>query len=543
MFDCILKNGLVVDGSGAPGFVSDVAIHNGRVAALGRLDGYAERVIDAAGLVVSPGFIDIHSHTDSGLLIDPRAESKVTQGVTLELCGNCGFSPGPCIDEAARAEQQSWREKHEIEEDWQTLGEFLTVLEDRPIGINFATLVGHANLRSTAVGLANREAAPEELDCMRQLAAQAMEEGAFGLSTGLIYAPSCFGTLDEIASVAQAVAPFGGIYASHIRSEREAIVEAVKEAIEIGTRAGVGVQIAHHKACGSANWGKVQATLGLIEEAREAGTDVTVDQYPYIASATTLAILLPDWVHDGGDRAAMERIREQREELVAYLRRSNEPGGWIAGDGGFASVVVSSVRTEANRYVEGHDLPWIAQQRGSTPEETALDLLLEEEMSVSMVHFVQCEEDIHTVMRKPFAMIGSDASARATSGYLAKGKPHPRAFGTFARVLGRYVREKQVLPLETAVRKMTALPAAKLGLTDRGILREGSWADMVVFDPGRIVDRATYEDPHQTCEGVEFVFVNGRIAVERGDLTGELPGRVLRRGHLTADDSRSSTRD
>lgn len=529
MFDILIENALVMDGGGGPGYIADLGISDGKIAAIGRLDTPAARVMNASGLVASPGFVDIHSHTDSSLLIDPRAQSKITQGITLEVCGNCGFSPAPCVDEVGRAELQNWRDKHDIEDDWSSMDEFLSVLERRNTGINFLTLVGHANLRSAAVGLDDREASPEETEQMKRMAAQAMREGAFGVSSGLIYAPSSFGNTDELVNLAQAVAPYGGIYASHIRSERDEIVDAVKEAIEIGRRAGVPVQIAHHKACGSHNWGKVKTTLELVREARETGTDVSVDQYPYTASATTLAILLPDWVHDGGDKAALERIRDKREELIAYLAAANEVGGWIASDGGYSSVVVSSVRTDRNRGCEGKNIIEISQERGSSPEETVLDLLAEEGMSVSMVHFAQCEEDVLTVMRSPHAMIGTDASARSTTGKLARGKPHPRTFGTFPRVLGRYVREQQVISLETAIRKMTSMPAQKLRLIDRGMLAPGYWADVVVFDPDKIMDKATYSEPHQICEGIEYVFVNGCLAVEHGELTGELAGRVIRR--------------
>jgi N-acyl-D-amino-acid deacylase len=529
MFDFLIKDVAVLDGLGGPAIQADVAIAGGRIAVIGDVDGEARRVIDGAGLVASPGFIDIHSHTDAGLLIDPTAQSKVTQGITLEVCGQCGFSSAPCLDEPGRADLDSWRERHGIEPDWRTMDEFLSVLEARDIGVNFITLVGHSNVRAAVVGLANREASPTELEEMRTLVAQAMEQGAFGLSSGLIYPPSCFAGTSELAALAEAAAPYGGIYASHIRSEREGIVDAVEEAIEVGKRGGVPVQIAHHKACGSHNWGKVNTTLAMIREAREAGYDVTVDQYPYTASATSLSIFLPKSAHDGGDEAMVRRIRENRAELLAHLKSSNEPGGSIASDGGWSSVVISSVRTDSNRRFEGMNLVRIAESRGASPEDTVLDLLVEENAAVSMVHFAQCEEDIKVVMQCEFAMIGTDASARSTSGELAKGKPHPRSFGSFPRVLGRYVREQNVIPLETAIRKMTSMPAAKLGLSDRGVLREGNWADVVVFDPETVADRATYEHPHQISTGIGYVFVNGVLTVEQGELTGALAGRVLRR--------------
>ncbi len=529
MIHFLIKGVLVVDGLGGPAFRADLAIADGRIAEIGEIDGDADRIIDGRELAVAPGFIDIHSHTDAGLLVDPTAQSKITQGVTLEVSGNCGFSSAPCVDEPGRAELDDWRERHGIEENWQSMAEFLSVLERRGVGVNFATLVGHSNLRAAAVGLADRDATPSEIKQMQALAREAMEEGAFGVSSGLIYPPSCFANTSELAALAEAVAPYGGFYASHIRSEREAIVEAVAEAIEIGRRGGVGVQIAHHKACGSHNWGKVETTLQMVQEARTDGHDVTVDQYPYTASATSLSILVPKWVHDGGDDAMLQRIRDRRTEILAHLSESNQPGGLIASDGGWSSVVVSSVRSEANRRFEGMNLIKIAEARGASPEDTVLDLLLEERASVGMVHFAQCEEDIRIVMRSDAAMIGTDASARSTTGELAKGKPHPRSFGTFPRVLGRYVREQKVIPLEVAVRKMTSMPARKLGLSDRGVLKAGNWADVVLFDPQEIVDMATYENPHQLAKGIRCVFVNGQLTVEDGELKGVLPGHVLRR--------------
>jgi len=529
MFDLLIRNVMVIDGSGSAGYRGNVAVADGRIAAVGDIGGETERVMDGSDLVAAPGFIDIHSHTDTGLFVDPRAQSKITQGITLELGGNCGFSSGPYFDEAGRSELESWRRKHNIEENWQTLGEMLSAMEGRDIAINFATLVGHSNLRSAVVGLAAREATPDEIEQMKRLAAQAMEEGAFGISSGLIYPPSCFGDTNELGALASATAPHGGFYASHIRSEREAMKEAVAEAIEIGRLGGVPVQIAHHKACGSTNWGMVKQTLEMIYEARDQGIDVTVDQYPYTASATSLTILLPNWAHDGGDEALVGRLKNQRAELFDHLHKLGEPGGSISSDGGWHTVLVSSVRTDANRRFEGMNLVDIAKARGTGPEDTVLDLLTEESAAVSMVHFAQCEEDIKTVMLSSVAMIGTDASARSTSGEMARGKPHPRSFGSFPRVLGRYVREQQVIPIETAIHKMTGMPARKLGLADRGLLKPGFWADMVLFDPETIIDNATYENPHQISSGIDCVFVNGQLTVEQGEMTGAYAGRVLRR--------------
>lgn len=527
MFDYIIRNAIIMDGSGEPGCEADVAVTNGKIAAVGVVEGDAGRVIDAAGLVLAPGFIDMHSHTDAGLFVDPRAESKITQGVTLEVCGNCGFSSAPCLDEPGRAELESWRKRYGIDGDWATMGEFLSALEKRPIAMNFLTLVGHCNLRAAVVGLADRGATPDEIESMRRLAAESMEQGAFGISTGLIYAPGCFANTSELVEITKGVRPYGGFYASHIRDERARLIQAVDEAIAVGRGAGVPVQIAHHKACGSTNWGKVNTTLEMISEARTEGIDVTADQYPYTACATSLSILLPAWTHDGGDKALLERVTNQRDKLLDHLNRASDSGEF-GGHGDWSSVLISSVRSDKNRSCEGRNLAEIATERGKAPAETVLDLLEEEETHVSMVQFAMCEDDIKTVMRSAVSMVGSDASARAISGEHATGKPHPRAFGTFTRVLGMYVREQRVIPLETAVRKMTALAARKLGLKDRGAIRVGNWADIAIFDADKVKDMATYRNPHQQSVGIEYVFVNGRLAVEKGELTGELAGKVLR---------------
>lgn len=528
MFDFIIRNAMVMDGSGQPAFEANVAIEGGKIAAVGAVDGEAERIIDGSDLVLAPGFIDMHSHTDAGLFVDPRAESKITQGVTLEVCGNCGFSSAPCLDEAGRAELESWRKRHDVDEDWSTMGEFLSAYEKRPIAINIATLVGHCNLRAAVVGLADREATPDEIARMRQLAAESMQEGAFGISTGLIYAPGCFADTSELVEVTKGVQPYGGFYASHIRSERDKLEEAVEEAIAIGRGAGVPVEIAHHKACGSSNWGKVKSTLEMIRKARGEGIEVTADQYPYTACATSLSVLLPHWAHDGGDKAMLDRIRNQRDELLAHLNSASK-GGEFGSHGDWSSVLISSVRTDKNRSCEGKTLAQIAEERGRTGAETVLDLLEEEEGGVSMVQFAMCEEDIATVMQDANTMVGSDASARAITGEHVSGKPHPRAFGTFTRVLGHYVREKRVIPLEFAIRKMTSMAAEKLGIRDRGSISVGNWADIVVFNADEVKDTATYGNPHQRSTGIEYVFVNGKLAVEHGELTGELAGKVLRR--------------
>jgi N-acyl-D-amino-acid deacylase len=529
LFDLVLRNGFIADGSGEPLSPGAVAIKNGKIADVGNVEGSSANVIDVGGQVIAPGFIDIHSHTDLGLLINPHAQSKITQGITTEVGGNCGTSPAPCIDEVSREELYKWRQEWGIEDEWTSVAEFLTVLERRSIGVNFATYVGHSNVRSAAVGLKSRKPKPHEMQAMRLLVRQAIQDGAFGVSTGLIYAPSCYADIDELVELATEAAVHGGIYASHIRNERDELIEAVEEALEIGRRSGSAVQISHHKACGKTNWGKVRRTLAMIDEAAAAGQDVTVDVYPYIAGATSLSAVLPPWAHDGGRASTLQLLRSpQRATVEEQLEQAAE--GWMANDGGWKNVIISSVSTDKNRIFEGKDILQLAEIRGKSPVPALLDLLIEEELQVGMVQFSLCEADVRTVMAHKSSMIATDASARALPTASGNGKPHPRAYGTFPRVLGRYVRDEGVLDLPAAVAKMTSFPARKLVITDRGRLAPGCWADITVFDPDDVRDTATYADPHRICRGISYVLVNGEVAVDHGQLTGVLAGKVLRSG-------------
>lgn len=529
-YDIVLRGGLVVDGTGAPARRADVAIRGDRIAEVGEVVGPAVREIDVSGRIVAPGFIDMHAHTDTLLLVDPRAESKVAQGVTTDVCGNCGSSPGPLLHETALAQARASLRRYGLEPTWRTLGEFLDELERRPLGINFVTLVGHGNLRASAMGYENRPPTARELDRMQGLLADELEAGAFGFSSGLIYPPGCFCDTEELVALGRVLARRGGFYATHMRNESHALEEAVEEALRVGQEGGCPVQISHHKACGRSNWGRVERTLRRIERAREEGVDAHVDQYPYTATSTGLGTVLPRWVHEGGAQAALERLRrpDTRRRILDELREAGR-SGYYADAGGWGQIMVAAVQTPGNRWTEGLRIPEIAESLGIEPEEAIVRLLDEEELLVSIVHFTLCEEDVERVMTHPLTMIGSDGSARSTSGPLAAGKPHPRSYGTFPRILGRYVRDRGLLPLETAIHKMTGLPAAKLGLADRGLVRPGAFADLVVFDPQRIRDAATFTDPHRTPEGIEAVFVNGVQAVEGGRLTGRLGGRVLRR--------------
>ena len=522
-YDLLIENGHVIDGAGNPWFRADVGVVGDRIDVIGGLEGAnAERRIDARGLVVAPGFIDIHSHSDYTVLIDPRVESYVRQGVTTEVVGNCGGSAAPMNPEVRAYRERYMRAQlgEDFEFGWETMGDYLDLVDARGASFNVVALVGQGTVRQNVMGYEDRPPTEAELRAMRGLVAEVMEDGAWGMSTGLIYTPSCYANTDEIVELAKVVAEHGGIYATHIRGEGEALLEAVKEAIEIGERARVPVEISHFKASGKAYWGKTGDSLRLVDEGRRRGVDVTFDQYPYIASSTGLAAYLPHWVHEGGAERLLERLREPE-----MRRRIAEEPETLARD--WDAIMVVFARNHPG--YEGKTITEIARMEGKEPMDAVFDLLLAEEAQVSIVSFGMCEDDVRRVMRSPNMMVGSDGRAVSPQGILGRGKPHPRYYGTFPRIIGHYVREG-VLNLQDAVRKMTSMPAQRLGLRDRGLLREGFRADITLFDPDRVRDEATFTDPHRFASGIPYVVVNGRVVVDRSEHTGALPGRALRKG-------------
>lgn len=513
MFDILIKNARIIDGTGAPWFYGNLAIANGLVIGLGRVDGPARRVVDAAGRVVTPGFIDAHSHSDEAFLKNPQAESKVRQGVTAEVIGQCGSSaaprkPGFTDDEA-----------------FSTFGEYLGLLEKRGVALNVIPLVGHGNIRQLVVGYDNRPATPEELSEMCRLTRESMEAGAFGFTTGLIYPPGCYASHIEIVEIAKVVAEYGGIYASHMREEGARVVESVRETIAVGEEAMLPVHISHHKTCGEANWGLVKDTLALVDAKRKEGYDITLDQYPYTATSTGLRVIIPQWAHSGGLEAMRQRLLDPktRQVITEEILKTEKRWEWL---------LVSACNKVENKRFEGKTVQEIADITGNDPVNACLELLLDEDFNVGMVRFAMCEEDVEYVIKHPMVMIGSDASTRATYGPLSSGKPHPRAYGTFPRVLATFVRERKVLTLEEAVRKMTSLPAARFELWDRGILRPGAKADVVMFDPDTVEEGCTFANPHSYPVGIDMVIVNGTIVVEDGDHLGCLPGTILRKNRM-----------
>ncbi len=541
IYDLVIRRGLIVDGTGNPGFIADLAVKKGRIAKIGLIEGESKRTIDTEGLVVCPGFIDIHSHSDFVLLVNPRAESKVRQGVTTEVIGNCGASAAPAKG-AALERAHRIMSKYGIDEVvWRTFSDYLNLLESNKVAINVVALVGHGTLRQCVLGMEDRAPTENELREMKALVAEAMEAGAFGMSSGLVYPPGRYASTEELIELCKVVALYRGIYASHIRGERETIIEAVKEAIEIGKRSGVSVQISHHPAK-IGGWGKSRETLRLIEEARKEGIDVTCDMHPYIAGSTGLSALLPPWAQEGGPKMIVERLKDEglRKKIKQDMIEERVPGPGPCGlvkRGMWDKLLLADC--EKNKDLIGLNFEEIARRKGKDPFEAYFDLLVEEEAKGMVVGFYYNEDDIRRVLLHPTSMIGSDGYALAPYGPLGRGKMHPRSYGTFPMIFRKYVRGEsrselqydegsKLLRIEEAVKKMTSLPAKKLGLKDRGLLKEGMWADIVILDPARVADKATYLDPYQYPEGIEYVLVNGIFVVEEGDHTGELPGMVLR---------------
>ena len=521
MTDILIRGGMVIDGTGAPARRADIAITEGRITDVGQFAGRrATRMIDARDRAVTPGFIDIHSHSDEAMFVNSAMESALHQGVTLVVCGNCGGSSAP-VHGLAAEELDRELERIGVKRTWSHFYEYAHAVEQNGMSINVCSFVGHGTLRMCVMGAEARPPSAAELDAMRSLLARAMDEGAIGLASGLIYPPSAYGTTDELAALGEVVRSKGGLYASHIRDEGAKLLDAVEENLEIARRSKVRTQLSHHKASGRKNWGKVKDSVARIQAARDAGLDVQADQYPYTASSTGLAVTIPNWVHEGGSAKLTERLRDP---AVRARIRGEETETGRAWD----RIVIARARHRPE--YSGRSVADLAAAAGKDPLEWTCDTLVEHEGAVDIIHHSMSEDDVRFVMAQPWIAIGSDSRANAPYGPLSFGKPHPRSYGTFPRVLGHYARDERVLTLEDAVRKMTSLTAAHLRLADRGTIRIGAAADLVVFDAARIADTATYDDPHRYPAGVEHVIVNGVFAVESGETTAERAGRFLRQG-------------
>jgi N-acyl-D-amino-acid deacylase len=526
-FDLVIVGGTVIDGTGAPAFRADLGLVGDTIAAVGEIaPEQGRRAVDAAGLHVSPGFVDIHTHSDPEVLAYATCDSRVRQGVTTELAGNCGSSAAPLAGHGVDERREEWR-REGIEADWTDVASYLARVERAGLSANHALLAGHGTLRSNAVGDVDRPLSGEEKRALVRALEEALDQGAFGFSTGLEYVPGRYTPPGEIVELARLVARRGGLYASHVRNEEARLLEAVAEAIDVGRQAGVRVQVSHLKAAGESNWSKQGAALDLVESARRDGVEVLADAYPYTAYSTTLTTFMEGWAREGGAEGILARFRDPdarariRREVEAQVRV--DPGSWDR-------VVVSRVKTDRNRSVAvGKSLVAIGAGWGIDPVDAYLRLLEEEETAVAFVGHAMSPENVERVLRHPLVMVGSDGSSMAPVGRAALARPHPRSYGTFPRVLGFYSRERGLFPLEAAVRKMTSLPADQIGLADRGRIARGKRADLVLLDAAKVKDTATFDDPHRYPEGIVHVLVNGVTVVENGAHTGARPGRALRK--------------
>jgi N-acyl-D-amino-acid deacylase len=528
-YDLLIVHGHVLDGSGSPAIDASVAVRDGKIAEIGRLDqATAKRVIDAAGLVVAPGFIDLHSHSDFTLLVDGNAQSKIRQGVTTEILGesdSAGPVLGPAVDEFDKSLNPTG-----IQRDWKTLGEYFARLERQRISVNIASYVGSGQVRADVIGYTNRPAHDDEMDAMKQLVEQAMHEGAIGVSSGLIYAPNMYANTKELIELAKVAAKYGGIYTSHIRGEGAHGVQAIQEAIQISTKANLPAHILHFKVDGKDNWGHMGQQIKTIEEARSNGVDITADQYPYIAAMTGLEQCLPPRYLEGTSQQIVARLKSADARSRIREDIANGLPGWedneVKSVGGWHGVMVASCQKPENKKYEGQRMDEVAKMMGKDPVDALCDLLISEGGSAEAIYFSMSEPDVELAMKQPWVGIGSDGSAVSPE-MIFVGKPHPRFYGTFPRVLGVYVREKKVLTLPEAVHKMTGLSAKIVGLTDRGLLKPGMAADITLFDPTTVIDKATFENPAQYPVGIPYVIVNGVVVIDKGQHTGAKPGRVL----------------
>jgi N-acyl-D-amino-acid deacylase len=526
-FDFLITGGKVYDGTGSEPFVADVLIARDRIALVRKRPdiyrGKAGNVIEAEGLSVAPGFIDTHAHSEFTLLADCRAEGKVFQGVTTEINGNCGLSAAPLYGEAREHRESDLRELG-IRERWTTLGEYLHLLQERGPAINFATLAGHGNIRASVIGYADRAPSDNEMEKMQTLLRDSVSQGAVGLSTGLIYPPGVYAGTDEIVQLAKSMNNL--IYASHMRSEGDELIEAIEEAVRIGRESGIAVHISHIKTGGKDNWYKIENAVSVIEKAQTEGIRVTCDRYPYTAASTDLDAVLPSWTYAGGVEEELKRLGDA--EIRARIRQeivSKHPS-----DDYWENIVISSLNSDSNKWMEGKSLSYISAGVRKAPVDFLMDLLIEERLRIGAIFHSMNEDNLRRLLSLPYVMVGSDSSARSTGGPTHTGKPHPRSYGTFPRFIGRYAREKKLMQINEAVHKITMRPAETFGLKERGLIKSGFYSDVVVFDEGRIIDRATFDEPFLRPEGIRHVFVNGTPVVRDGCPTGLGPGRILRNG-------------
>ena len=531
-YDVIIRNGTIYDGSGQDPVSGDLAIDSDVIAALGDLGNAVGKVeIDAGGMAVAPGFINMLSWATESLIEDGRAMSDLLQGVTLEVMGE-GMTMGP-LNQQMKEEMKRRQSDIRFDIEWTSFGEYMQYLEGRGISANVASFVGATTLRIHEVGYQDRPPTEEELERMKDLVRQAMQEGALGVGSSLIYAPAFYASTEELIALCSVAAEFQGSYISHMRSEGNQILQAVDELIHISEEAGLAAEIYHLKAAGQSNWGKLDQVIEKVEAARSRGLQIRADMYTYTAGATGLDASMPPWVQEGGLDAWIERLKDPATRRRVAREMQSATDEWenlFLAAGTAENLLLVGFKNEELKPLTGKTLAEVAQSRGKTPHETAMDLVIEDGSRVGTVYFLMSEDNIRKKVALPWVSFGSDAGAPASEGVFLESNPHPRAYGNFSRLLGKYVRQEKVLPLKEAIRKLTHLPASNLGIVDRGRLAEGYFADVVIFDPEAISDHATFEAPHQYATGVLHVFVNGTQVVRDGEHTGAKPGRFVRRG-------------
>ncbi len=529
-FDLVISNGHIVDGTGSPWYSGDIGIRNGRIAAIGNLSAAArKRTVDAKGKIVAPGFVDMLGQSETTILVDPRLPSKIYQGITTEITGE-GGSAAP-LNDAIIANDRPGFEHYKINPDWRTFRQYFSRLEKQGMGINLASYVGATQVRRMVLGDADVQPTPEQLEKMKALVRDAMHDGAVGVSTSLMYAPAPYAKTEELIALASEASKFGGIYASHLRNEGDSALEAIDEAVRIGREAHIPVEIWHFKIAGKANFGKMPELVARVNQARAEGVDVEADTYAYTAWFNSMSAFIPAWAHDGGDAKLIERLKDPatrariRKDLETPSKDWDNEWDEISGP---QDVMISVVQNPALKKFQGKRLTEVAKILNKDPMDTLFDLLIEDNAFTDCAVFGMSEPDVALALQQPWVSVDNDSSGTSPEGILGEEHPHPRAYGTFPRILRKYVREEKRLTLEEAIRKFSSLPAQRMRLTDRGVLKQGMWADVVVFDPETVRDVATFDDPNRLSEGMDYVLINGVAVIENGKMTNALPGKVLR---------------
>lgn len=528
-FDLLIKDGQVLDGLGNEAVQADIGINGNVIEKIGNISHYrGKEVIEAKNLTVCPGFIDTHNHTDVQLLVNPKAESAVRQGISTLISGNCGSSPFPVAEEIYEEMRQNLKELYGLDLNWMDIKGFLARLEEKGSALNYATLVGHGTIRGAAMGFNDRPPKQEEMEKMKAMVERNMRGGAFGLSTGLEYAPGSFAQPDEIIELCRVVSSLGGVYATHMRDEGDFLIESLDEAVDAAEKSGVSLQISHIKIAYPRNWDKIDLLLEKLDKAANKNVKIFCDRYPYTAGSTGLSYLFPLWARQGTTEEFLARLKDStletriREHLA---EKEKKLGSW-------EKVLISSVVEEKNKRFEGKNILSASREADKEPYAFMRDLLIEEKNRVGMVIFNMDENNLKRILRHRLVGIGSDGSAVAPYGPLGEGKPHPRLYGTFPRVLGKYIRDEKILPMAEMVKKMTSKAAEKFGLSRRGVLKPGFFADIVIFDRDVVTDKATWQNPHLYPEGISYVLVNGKMVIDKGEHTGNLPGRILRKEYI-----------